>query len=97
MKATQRTLADLNWTIIEALNMKAGLSVIINRNEQLNPEECINGLQKGPTIEFPYSEDVIRGPTTLFHVLRDYLVLKSFQYKQHLNTDKLLFGIAHCF
>lgn len=54
-------------------------------------------LQEGLAVELIFCDEIIPGTTLLFRVLADYIVLRGFPYVQNHNTNKFMFGVAHCF
>lgn len=97
MQAIRKSLAEFVPAGVASNNFKAVLQLFVNMEPQLPNEDCINGLQEDLTVEMLYCDEIIRGPTTLFRLLRDYLVLKGFRYRQHPDTNKLTYGLAVSF
>lgn len=62
---------------------KAALNIFINRDPQLGSEETTIDLRNELTVDLLFSNEIIRGPNTLFQILREYSVLKGFKYKRH--------------
>lgn len=73
------------------------LHLLINRDQQLPDDECITGLQKNLTVEFVFSNDIIRVHSTFLHILRDYLFLEGFMYQHYPHSNKVVIGIALSF
>lgn len=44
-----------------------------------------------------YDTELLRELTTLYQILRYYLVLKGFQYEMAPGSNRLIRGLAHCF
>lgn len=76
---------------------KTILQDYVNRDSQLSNKESITDLQEDLAVKLIYCDEAIRGATTLFRVLKNYPVLKKLNYAQHPNTNKIMFGTAHCF
>lgn len=97
MQAIRNSLQDYHPVSQQLAEFKAALEFYVNRDPQLSNKECIEGLQEDLPVELLYSEDVIRAPTILFRLLRDYIVLKGFEYTQHPANNRIIYGIAFSF
>lgn len=79
----------------ESYNSKVILHFYINMEQKYRKEECIIGLQEYLTVEMLFCDIITRDPTKLFWPVREFQVIKGLNYRQHLDTNKLMFGIAH--
>ena len=77
--------------------VKATLSLYINLEPQLSKAEVIAGLKEALPAEILFHNDVINGPTILFKILRDYLLLQDFTYTPYPNQIRISWGIANSF
>lgn len=78
-------------------DFKATLELHINKEPQPSNEECLSNLQDDFTVDMLYSSEVLSGPTTLFRILRDYLILLGEAYIKHPEHPNLFYGIANSF
>lgn len=60
--------------------LKSVLSLYMNMTPQPEKGQIISGLQDALPVETLFHHDIIRGPTVLYKVLRDYLVLQGHTY-----------------
>lgn len=74
-------------------NFKAVLQLFVNMEPQISKEDCIIGLQEVLPVELLFRDEIVKDPTTLFRLLRDYLFQKRFSYRQKQDTNKLMIGI----
>ena len=58
-------------------DFEAALSLFIERQPQPSKEDCINGLRDDLPVELLYSIDALKGPTTFYGIIRDYLSLNG--------------------
>ena len=93
----RRTLESYDPASIKSKDLKAALKVIIFSEPQPPDEECLEILREDIQVESLYNDDILNGPTVLFRVLRDYLVLIGVTYKRHEDSNKLSYGIANTF
>ena len=76
---------------------KAALSLFIESEPQLSKEDCIDRLREDLSVEVLYSIDALKGPTTLYRIIRVYLSLNGVPYKQHPGSTKIAFGLVNIF
>lgn len=82
----------------EAINELKGAHIVtLNVDAEPSGYECISILREDLSVEVLNSKGKLFGPTTLFSVIRDYLVQIGFKSEQLSTTNKLTRGIAHCF
>ena len=76
---------------------KAAVAAIMNSDPQPSNEECIQRVREEIPVECMFSRMNLTGPTTIYRILRDYLVLNGFQYSAHPQTSHraISMGIAH--
>ena len=73
--------------------IKAAMSVIIMADPQPSDEAAIRDLRQDLPPSVLYSEEALSGPHTLYRILRDYLVVKGCQYKQHPKSNRITYGL----
>ena len=78
-------------------DIKAALATVVSRDPQPSNEECINTLRDDLPHEFLYSTELLKGSTTLFRILRDYLVVKGLQYTPHPRSNRIAYGLVDIF
>ena len=73
------------------------MELYINEDPQPPNVECITSLREDLPPEVLYSNEVIKGPTMLFRILRDYLSLKGLTYSQHPMSNRISHGLVNMF
>lgn len=96
MQALQKPLHDYIPATTPSKDYKAILKVYVGRKRRLVIWFVSKILKNILTAELIFDQ-IVCGPVVPFRILRDCLILKHFRYKQHSNTNKLMFVIAHCF
>lgn len=97
LQSIQKTLSEYNPISTSDCQFKSVLALYVNADPQPSNEECIQGLQDDLTVEMLFQEEVLRGPTTLFRLLRDYIVTKGFNYVPCPGSNRIIKGIANSF
>lgn len=82
---------------VKSQDLKAALVTTICAEPQPSNEEALEYLQEDLPVETLYNEELLKGPTTLFRVLRDYLVHIGVPYHPYPRNNRLAFGIANTF
>ena len=77
--------------------VKAALATIISQDPQPSDEDCINTLRDDLPPEVLYSSELLKGPTTLFRILSDYLMVKRLQYTPHPRSNRSAYGLVDMF
>lgn len=77
MEAAHKTFNKSKQTNVASQNFETVLQLVITWNPELNNRDTIESLQGDISIELLCCGDMILGSSTLFRVLRDYLVLKE--------------------
>lgn len=75
---------------------KAALATVISYDPQSSNEDCVNNLRGDLPLEVLYSSELLKGPTALFRVLRDYLTGKGLQYTLTLEVTALQMAWSTC-
>ena len=78
-------------------DIKAALATFISQDPQLSNEECINTLRDDLPPEVLCPTEFLKGPTTLFRILRDYLTVKGLQYTPHPRSNRIAYGLVDMF
>ena len=78
-------------------DIKAALATVISQEPQPPDEECINTLRDDLPPEVLYSSELLKGPTTLFRILRDYFTVKGLQYTPHPRRNRIAYGLVDMF
>ena len=73
---------------------KATLVTVITQDPQHSNEEFINTLRDDLPPEVLYSTELLKGPTTLFHFLRDYLTVKCLDNSPHPRSNSISYGLV---
>ena len=97
LERIRSVLASFKPATIKSQDLKAALETNICIDPQPTNEEALENLQEDITVDTLYNEEILSGPTTLFRVLRDYLVHIGIPYKQHPKKNLLSLGIALTF
>lgn len=99
MKTLQTSLNGYHPATQATDDFKAVLHLSVNKepNKEMRPvlKDYKKTCSKTPLLL--YCDELIRGRTVLYRVLRDYLVLKHFHHERHPTTNKIMFGLVHCF
>lgn len=90
-------ISDHNPGRIPSAEFKATLFFYVLADSQFSDEKCINGLQQDLVVEILFQPDVLRGPRTIFRILRDFLTLKEFTFEMALGSNRVTTGIYNCF
>lgn len=77
--------------------LKAVLELLINSDRQQTPETFLTILREHLSVETIYSHTNLRGPATLFCVLRYYSVLQCLQYVPHPQSRQIYYGLVSSF
>lgn len=95
MQDLLKSLYDFIRAGVTSNDFKMVLCSFINDMEpQLSNEDCTIGSYDDLPLETLFCDGIIKGPTKLGRLLRDYLVMKVFNYCQHPDTHMPMFGIA---
>lgn len=78
-------------------DVKAALATIIVQDPQPPAEDCIDALRDDLPPEVLYSKELLKGPTTLFRILRDYLTVKGLHYTAHARSNRIAYGLVDMF
>ena len=74
-------------------DVKAAIALIVCADPQPGDENCVMQLREDLPPGTLYSQEMVNGPTTLYRLLRDYLVLKGCHYQQHPESNRISFGL----
>lgn len=77
--------------------VKAVLGMFILEEPQPDNDTYTAGLRTDHTMELLYHEDMLRGPTTVFRILREHFVLKRISYVDHSNSNSITYGHINMF
>lgn len=88
-------LHEFNPTGSHDINVKAALQFWVNSDPLTSTGECILGLNENGSVEIVFHNDFVHGPTTLYHLVRNYLVLKGFVYEMQAGTNRFPNEIAY--
>lgn len=68
------TLHDFGPGNTATAHFEAVLNILLNSDLKLGNVKRINCLQEDLTVDLSFLDDILRGPNTIFSILRDYLV-----------------------
>lgn len=97
LNLVKRSLHGFNPTASLSVSAKAVLQSLVNFHPEPSNGECVNGFKEHLTVDLLFHEDLVHSITSLYRVLRDYLVSKGFSYQKHPNTHCPINGIAYSF
>lgn len=97
LEVIRATLAGYRPSSSAQADVKAALATIISQDPQPSNEECINTLRDDLPPEVLYSTELLKGPTTLFRILRDYLAVKGLTYSPHPRSNRIAYGLVDMF
>lgn len=72
--------------------VKAVLELFIPIEAQPPDDHCIESLRQDLGAELLYSNKCIKGATTVFRILRDYLLLKGLRYVPNPENQRIIYG-----
>ena len=75
------------------INVRATILMHLATDPQPENEVLITHLREDLPVEVLYDQEIIRGPSTLYRVLRDYLVFNGLQYAQHEGSNRIVMGL----
>lgn len=81
----------------EHSEIKALLVVFIFADPQHEVEDCLTAPREYLTIDRLYNLNNLRGLTTMFRILREYLVFKGLEYTAHPQNRQIQFGLVSSF
>lgn len=70
---------------------------MVNTDPQPPPSEVIEILRQEHPPEVLYSEDIIRGRTTIYHILKNYIVLNGVKYNPSPHIWRIIHGLLESF
>ena len=76
-------------------DVKATLGIHVLAEPQPESDVCIGNLREDLPPEVLYSKEMLRGPTVLYRLIRDYLVVKGLTYTPHLTTNRISHGLVN--
>ena len=84
-----------NYTPISPhqINVRATILMHLSADPQPPNEVLITRLREDLPVEVLYDQENIRGPSTLYRILRDYLVLNGLEYSQHEGSNRIVMGL----
>ena len=76
-------------------DVKATLSIHVSADPQPDPDVCISNLREDLPPEVLYAKEMLRGPTVLYRLIRDYLVVKGLAYTPHPTSNRISHGLVN--
>lgn len=82
---------------IQTKELKSTLSLYVNMEPQLTNRQVISALKEDLPVTTLFHRNIVTSPSTLYKILREYLLLQGWEYTPHPDTDKIAYGIANSF
>lgn len=90
-------MKEYKLTCTASQELKAVLILFVDAQPQLSDAEYVAGLREHLTTETLLNPEILIGPSTLYRILRDYLLRKGFGYVSHPSSSRIYKGLANCF
>lgn len=90
-------LHESNPTKSASVNVRAMLQSWINLAHRRAAKNVLIDLRQDLPVEALFHEDLVHFPTTLYLLLRDFLLVKGLSYQKHPNTNRLINGTSCIF
>ena len=88
-------LNNFNSVVPVVQDVKSAMNILISEEPQPSDADCIQQLRDDLPPNTLFCSEMLSGPTTLFRLLRDYLILKGLTYSPHPGTSRLSHGIVN--
>ena len=75
-------------------DVKATIALHVMTEPQPDPNICVSNLRADLPPEVLYAREMLQGPTVLYRLIRDYLVVKGLSYTPHPTTNRISHGLV---
>lgn len=72
--------------------IKQPLQIYINDRFVRSKKDIVEEIKEWISVELLYSDENLKGSVISFRILRNFLVLKRFQYDSDPGTNKIMYG-----
>lgn len=90
MQSLRKSIAEFVLARGWSTNFTALLQMFTNMEPQVFNKISIIGLHEVLSVKKGFCDESTRDPTSLFRLLRNYLELKEFKYRQHSGNNKIM-------
>jgi len=97
LQQIQTMLSEYDPPSFPQKDIKATMALTIMKEPQWPDEVAVQALREDISAEVLYSDEMLRGPTTLFRILRDYLRHYGLEYSQGPGSNRISNGLVNMF